>query len=123
MTDILLAPLDELQKLSHQLFLSLAPSTSKAPPPPPTEAFLACDASLAAALQTARTHQINQSIIESLKTEILSLELDLRSVWTELEEGKRELETIIEEGEERLAAIAKAKEGMFLLRIEPDYFC
>ncbi len=115
MVDILLDPLDQLQRLSHTLYLSLAPAQSKPPHPPPIAAFLEVDASLAAALQLAREHQINQRRIEELKTEVLSLDARLREVWFELEHGKRELEDIIEEGNVRLAAVTKAKEGQYLL--------
>lgn len=112
MTAIILNPLTQLQRLSQTLFLALSPAQSKPPPPPPISAFLECDASLAAALQLARVHQINQHLIEKLKDDVLMLDVHLREVWSELESGKRELEAVIKEGDERIAAIAKAKQGM-----------
>ncbi|KAI5124208.1 hypothetical protein M0805_005058 [Coniferiporia weirii] len=111
MTDALLAPLDVLQRLSHTLFLSLSPAQTKPPPPPPIEAFIEADTALAAALQQARIHQVNQRRIDSLTAEVLGLEARLREVRTELEKGRRELEEIIEEGDERIEAVGKAKEA------------
>lgn len=118
MTDAFLKPLDKLQKLSHSLFQSLAPTQSRAPLPPPIEEFFEADAALAAALQQARVHQVNQRRIEDLITEVLGLEARLREVWAELEKGKRELEEIIEEGDERVHAIDKAKDGTLLSHIK-----
>lgn len=111
MTDILLTPLDKLQKLSQTLFLSLGPAQSKPPPPPGIFEFQEVDHALNSALQLARVHQINQGRIEELKSEVLGLEARLREVWSELEQGKRDLEEIIEEGDVRLKAIEKAKAG------------
>ncbi|TDL23799.1 hypothetical protein BD410DRAFT_684242, partial [Rickenella mellea] len=111
MTEILLSPTNDLQKLSQALFLSLSPAQAKQPQPPPIEEILQCDASIADALKLARAHQINHRRIEALKEEVLALEARLMDVWTELEQGRRELEAIIEEGDERITAIKKAKEA------------
>ncbi|KAH8116261.1 vitamin-D-receptor interacting mediator subunit 4-domain-containing protein [Phellopilus nigrolimitatus] len=111
MTDTLLAPLDALQQLSNTLFLSLSPAQTKPPPPPPIEAFVLADTALAAALQQARVHQLNQRRIEALSADVLGLEKRLREVWTELERGRKELEEVIQEGEERVEAIKKAKDA------------
>lgn len=113
MTAILLEPLETLQKLSHTLFLSLSPPQTKPPPPPPIEAFINADNALAAALQKARVHQLNQRRIDSLFSEVLALENQLREVRSELEKGKRELDEVIEEGDERIKSIKKAREGVF----------
>ncbi|KAJ7281952.1 vitamin-D-receptor interacting mediator subunit 4-domain-containing protein [Mycena rebaudengoi] len=107
----LLAPLAELQTLSHTLFLALSPAQSKPPPPPPLSAFLACDQALSTAVNLAHTHQIKQRKIEALKDEILELDRRWREVCTELEAGKRELEEMIEEGEERIKSIEQAKKA------------
>lgn len=114
-TEILLEPLDQLQRLSQNLFFSLSSIQGKRPPAPPLEAFLEVDASLAATVQLTREHQINQRRIEELKAEVLLLDSNLHVVWSDLEQGKRELEDIIQEGDERIAAIAKAKEGTLCL--------
>ncbi|EJD07387.1 uncharacterized protein FOMMEDRAFT_100587 [Fomitiporia mediterranea MF3/22] len=111
MSEIILAPLEKLQKLSNTLFLALGPAQSKPPPPPPIEAFIEMDAELAAALQQARVHQLKQRRIEALSAEVLDLEGRLREISTELEQGKQELEEMIEEGDERVKAIQKAKEA------------
>ncbi|KAJ7576924.1 vitamin-D-receptor interacting mediator subunit 4-domain-containing protein [Mycena floridula] len=111
MSACLLAPLNELQTLSQNLFLSLAPAHTKPPPPPSLSSFLACDEALASAITLAHTHQIKQRKIEALKTEILALDARWREICVELESGKRELESIIEEGETRMTAIEEAKEA------------
>ena len=115
MSTILLAPLNELQSLSHTLFLSLSPAQTKPPPPPPLSAFLTCDTALSDALNLAYRHQMGQRKIEALEVEILHLESRTREVCMELEAGKRELEEIIAEGEERIKSIEKAKEGNHFL--------
>jgi len=114
MSSILLSPLNELQSLSHTLFLSLSPAQTKPPPPPPLSAFLACDAALSDAVNLAYKHQMGQRKIDALEMEILQLESRTRDVCMELEAGKRELEEMIAEGEERIKAIEKAKEGKCL---------
>lgn len=111
MTEILLAPLERLQLLSHTLFLSLSPAQNKPPPPPEIEELLKADAALSVALQQTRIHQLNQRRIEVLSAEVLDLEVRLREAWEELAHGKRELEEMIVEGEERIKAASKAKEG------------
>ncbi|KAM6496992.1 Vitamin-D-receptor interacting Mediator subunit 4 domain containing protein [Amanita muscaria] len=111
MSGILLAPLNELQALSHTLFLSLSPAQTKPPPPPPLSAFLACDKALSDAVNLAYKHQLSQRRIDELEGQILHLESQWREMCIELEAGKRELEKIIAEGEERIKAIEKAKEG------------
>src|SRR5258708_666870 len=111
MSSTLLTPLNELQSLSHTLFLSLSPAQTKPPPPPPLSAFLTCDAALSDAVNLAYKHQMGQRKIEALEVEILQLESRTREVCMELEAGKRELEEMIAEGEERIKSIEKAKEG------------
>lgn len=113
MSAILLAPLNELQALSHTLFLSLSPAITKPPPPPALSSFLACDEALSAAMALAHKHQIKQRKIDALKAEILELDARWREICVELESGKRELESMIEEGETRLNAIDEAKKGLF----------
>ncbi|RDB23889.1 Mediator of RNA polymerase II transcription subunit 4 [Hypsizygus marmoreus] len=111
MSAILLAPLNELQALSHTLFLSLSPVQTKPPPAPPLSAFLECDQALSAAINLAHKHQIKQRRIDALEQEILDLEARWREIALELESGKRELEEMMEEGEERIKAIEQAKKG------------
>ncbi|KXN86574.1 Mediator of RNA polymerase II transcription subunit 4 [Leucoagaricus sp. SymC.cos] len=111
MSSILMGPLNELQALSHTLFLSLSPPQTKPPPPPPLDAFLCCDKTLADAINVAQTHQIKQRKIEGLESEILDLEAQWRNICEELAKGKKELEELIEEGEERLKAIEQAKKA------------
>lgn len=115
MSSILLAPLNDLQALSQTLFLSLSPAHSKPPPPPPLSSFLACDQALSSAINLAHKHQIKQRKIESLKFEILELELRWREICVELDAGKRELEEMITESDERMQAIEEAKQGHFKL--------
>jgi len=111
MSSILLEPLNQLQTLSQQLFLSLGPAQSRPPPAPPVSAFLEVDAALAAAVQRARAHQVRQRRIEALKTEVLELDSEWRDVVGSLEAGRRELEGIVKEGEERLKSIEEAKKA------------
>ncbi|KAG6910212.1 hypothetical protein DXG01_012347 [Tephrocybe rancida] len=111
MSNILLAPLNELQTLSHTLFLSLSPVQTKPPPPPTLAAFLDCDKALSSAVNLAHKHQIKQRRIDALEQEILELEARWREVASALEGGKRELEEMIEEGEERIKAIELAKKA------------
>ncbi|KAF8631852.1 hypothetical protein AX15_002122 [Amanita polypyramis BW_CC] len=111
MSTILLEPLNELQSLSHTLFLSLSPAQSKPPPPPSRSVILACDKALSDAVNLAFKHQMGQRRIEALETEVLQLETRCREVCMELEAGKKELEDMIAEGEERIEAIEKAKEA------------
>ncbi|GLB41746.1 putative vitamin-D-receptor interacting Mediator subunit 4 [Lyophyllum shimeji] len=108
---ILLAPLNDLQALSHTLFLSLSPVQTKPPPPPPLSAFLACDEALSSGVSLARKHQIKQRRIDALEQEILDLEARWREIASVLESGKRELEEMIQEGEERIKAIEAAKKA------------
>ncbi|KAG6853636.1 hypothetical protein C0991_002696 [Blastosporella zonata] len=111
MSNILLAPLNELQALSHTLFLSLSPAQTKPPPPPTLAAFLECDKALSSAVNLAHTHQIKQRRIDALEEEILELEARWREIASALEGGKRELDEMIQEGEERIKAIELAKKA------------
>lgn len=111
MSSVLLAPLNELQSLSHTLFLSLSPIQSKPPPPPPLSSFLACDEALLSAINLARKHQIRQRKIDTLEKEILESDTRWREIVSELESGRKELEEVIEEGEERIKAIEQAKKA------------
>ncbi|KAF9563933.1 hypothetical protein CPC08DRAFT_632146 [Agrocybe pediades] len=111
MSEILLAPLNELQAIATTLFLSLSPPNSKPPPPPPVSSILDCDKALASAINLAHTHQIKQRKIDELENEILELEAQWREICAELSAGKAELEELIEEGEERIKAIEEAKKG------------
>lgn len=111
MSDILLAPLNELQALSQTLFQSLGPPQSRPPPPPSTSAFAAVDAKLASSVHLSRFHQVKQRKIESLKDELLDLDTQWRNIVQELEAGKRELEAIVTEGEERIKATEQASAG------------
>ncbi|KAJ7065209.1 vitamin-D-receptor interacting mediator subunit 4-domain-containing protein [Mycena amicta] len=108
MSSMLLAPLAELQSLSHTLFLSLSPPQTKPPQPPSLAAFVACDQALASAVNLAYAHQIKQRKIESLKEEILELDRRWREICMELDAGKHELEEMIEEGQERIQSIERA---------------
>ncbi|OSX64442.1 hypothetical protein POSPLADRAFT_1137845 [Postia placenta MAD-698-R-SB12] len=109
MSDILLDPLNQLQTLSHQLFLSLGPTQARGPPPPPTSSFLAVDATLASAVQLARRHQVKQRAIERLKSEVLALDTRWREIVCALEQGTRELAALVKEGDERIKAIEDAQ--------------
>jgi len=113
MTSILLAPLDQLQSISHTFFLSLSPIQSKPPPPPPLSSFLACDEVLSSAINLARKHQVKQRQIDALEKDILELEAQWREIVSGLENGRKELEEVIEEGEERIKAIEQAKKGIY----------
>lgn len=116
-SEMLLAPLNELQALTHTLFLSLSPPQSKPPPPPPLSSFLQCDTALAEAINLVHVHQVKQRKINALETEILELESQWKDICTELAKGKAELEEIIEEGDERILAIDEAKRGDFSLGV------
>ncbi|KAG9118655.1 hypothetical protein FRC07_006726 [Ceratobasidium sp. 392] len=109
--DIIHDPLDKFENLAHQLFSSLSQTGLRGPPPPNIDAFLETDAALAKALATAREHQKNQKLIESLSEEILGLDSKLRDVWTSLDEAHKELGVIVEEGEVRLKEIEAASKG------------
>jgi mediator of RNA polymerase II transcription subunit 4 len=111
MKDRLAKPLDELQQLANQLFLSLSPPSAKRPPPPTTESFLESDTKLAEAVRIARMHQVKHARVEELKTEVIALEKKLLDLFDGLEEGRLELKEILEEAEIRLKAIDKAKKG------------
>lgn len=111
MSDILLAPLTELQTLSQTLFQSLGPPQTRPPPPPPISAFVAVDTKLAESVQLSRFHQVKQRQIESLKDEVLDLDAQWRKIVQELEAGKRELEAIMTEGDERIKAMEQASAG------------
>ncbi|QRV88917.1 hypothetical protein RhiJN_16935 [Ceratobasidium sp. AG-Ba] len=109
--DIIHEPLDKFEALTHALFASLSQTGLRGPPLPNIDDFLATDAVLAKALATAREHQKNQKIIESLSEEILGLDAKLRGVWTSLDEAHKELGVIVEEGEVRLKEIEAASKG------------
>jgi len=111
LTDTILGPLNELQSLSHTLFLSLSPAQTRPPPPPSISSFLECDKSLASAINLAHKHQIKQRKIDLLEVEILELDARWRAVCEELVNGKSELEEMIEEGDERIKAIEEAKKA------------
>lgn len=113
MSEILLAPLNELQALANTLFLSLSPPQTKPPPQPPLSSFSECDKALASAINLAHVHQIKQRKIDVLEAEILELEAQWREICAELASGKAELEGLIEEGDERIKAIEEAKKGNF----------
>lgn len=118
MSAILLAPLNEFQNLSHKLFLSLS-TQNKPPPPPPLYAFLACDQSLAKAVNLAQKHQIKQKRIEELEGEILDMDARWKDMCIELEAEKKELDEIMDEGKERIRAIEDAKKGMWHIETSP----
>ncbi|KAH6916020.1 vitamin-D-receptor interacting mediator subunit 4-domain-containing protein [Coprinopsis sp. MPI-PUGE-AT-0042] len=111
MSSILLKPLNDLQTLSHMLFLSLSPPQNRPPPAPPLSAFLECDKALAEAVNLAHVHQVKQRKIESLEAELLDLEAQWREICQELATGKQKLEEIIEEGDERIKNIHAAKQA------------
>jgi hypothetical protein len=112
--DILHDPLDRFEQLAYQLFSSLSQTGLRATPAPSIDAFLETDAVLAKALATARSHQQNQKIIESLSAEILGLDTKLRDVWTSLDDAHKELGAIVEEGKVRLKEIDSASKGVYL---------
>jgi mediator of RNA polymerase II transcription subunit 4 len=112
MSSVLLAPLNELQSLSHTLFLSLSPIQSKPPPPPPLSSFLTCDEALSSAINLARKHQIRQRRIDALEKEILESDARWFEIMSELESGRKELEEVIKEGDERIKAIEQAEKSM-----------
>ena len=119
MSDQLLQPIEEFQRLSQTLFLSLSgDQTARRVPPPSVSSFIECDTQLSRALDIARTHQIKQRKIEALKQEILDLNAQWRHICSELEAGKRELEIMIKGGEERIESIGKAKYG----QLPPVYY-
>jgi len=111
MTSILLEPLTGLNALAQALFISLGPPQSRPPAPPPLEAFLNCDATLAQAVATAHAHQVRQRRIVALLQEIEGLDTQWREVCAGLEHSKTKLEDILGEGEERIKAISAAKES------------
>lgn len=112
MSDQLLKPIEEFQRLSQTLFLSLSSDqTARRVPPPSVSAFIECDAEISRALDIARAHQIKQRKIEALKQEILELNAHWRHICSELEAGKQELEIVIKEGDERVESIEKATYG------------
>lgn len=116
MSDQLLKPIEEFQRLSQALFLSLSgDQTARRVPPPSVSSFIECDAEVSRALDIARTHQIKQRKIEALKQEILDLDAQWRHICSELEAGKQELEIMIKEGDGRIESIEKAKYGQFTL--------
>jgi hypothetical protein len=112
MSDQLLKPIEEFQRLSQTLFLSLSSDqTARRVPPPSVSAFIECDAEISRALDIARMHQIKQQKVEALKRDILDLNAQWRHICSELEAGKQELEIMITEGDERIESIEKAKYG------------
>lgn len=115
MSDQLLKPIEEFQRLSQTLFLSLSSDqTARRVPPPSVSAFIECDAEISRALDIARGHQIKQRKVEALKQEILDLNAQRRHICSELEAGKQELEIMIKQGDERIESIEKAKYGRLL---------
>lgn len=121
MSDQLLKPIEEFQRLSQTLFLSLSGDQSaRRVLPPSVSAFIECDAEISRALDIARTHQIKQRKIETLKQEILDLNIQWRHICAELEAGKQELEIMIKEGDERIGSIEKAKYGGLILAFPFD---
>ena len=114
MSDQLLKPIEEFQRLSQTLFLSLSgDQTARRVPLPSVSSFVECDAQISRALDIARTHQIKQRKIEALKQDILDLNAQWRHICSELEAGKQELEIMIKEGDERIESIDRAKYGQF----------
>jgi len=112
MNDQLLKPIEEFQRLSQTLFLSLSgDQTARRVALPSVSSFIECDAEISRALDIARTHQIKQRKIEALKQEVLDLNAQWRHICSELEAGKQELEIVIKEGDERIEVINKAKYG------------
>ena len=112
MSDQLLKPIEEFQRLSQTLFLSLSgDQTARRVYPPSVSSFVECDAEISRALDIARTHQIKQRKIEALKQEILDLNAQWRHICSELEAGKQELGIMIKEGDERIKSIDRAKYG------------
>ncbi|KAH7094042.1 vitamin-D-receptor interacting mediator subunit 4-domain-containing protein, partial [Auriculariales sp. MPI-PUGE-AT-0066] len=111
MNSILLEPLENLHRLTIQLFQSLGPPSTKPPPPPTAADLLQADLALASALHVARAHQRRQRRIEELVAEIGVLDESLRDVFKALGDGKRELEDILDDADERLATIDRAKEA------------
>ena len=111
MSELLLEPLNRMQDLSRTLFQSLSPPATRPPPPPSASQFIECDKALAEAVQATRVHQMKQRRIEDLKAEILQLDARLMHLWSDLEQGKRDLEAILDEGDERLMAIEQARKG------------
>jgi len=116
MSDQLLKPIEEFQRLSQTLFLSLSgDQTARRVPLPSVSAFVECDAQISRALDIARTHQIKQRKVEALKQDILDLNAQWRHICSELEAGKQELEIMIKEGDERIESIDRAKYGQLAL--------
>lgn len=123
MNDQLLKPIEEFQRLSQALFLSLSgDQNARRVHPPSVSAFIQCDAEISRALDIARTHQIKQRKIEALKREILDLNAQWRHICSALEAGKQELEIMIKEGDERIESIEKAKDGAFGLELFSNKF-
>lgn len=111
MSELLLSPLTNLQNLAQSLTIALSSTQARPIAPPPLEAFLAVDATLANAVQLSRIHQVKQRKIERLKNEVLEMEGKWREIVESLEKGKLELEEVIEEGEKRIKSIQEAKAG------------
>ncbi|GJE98064.1 Mediator of RNA polymerase II transcription subunit 4 [Phanerochaete sordida] len=109
MSEILLAPLAELQTLTHTLFHALSPTQTRPPPVPPLGAFLDADAALAAAVRLARAHQGAHRANERRKAAFLALEEHWRAVVAELEHGRQELAGILTEGAERVRSVEAAR--------------
>ena len=123
MSDQLLKPIEEFQRLSQTLFLSLSgDQAARRVPPPSVAAFIECDAEISRALDVARTHQIKQRKIEALKQDILNLSAQWRHICSELESGKQELEIMIKEGDERIESIEKAKYGQLTFKFLFDNY-
>jgi hypothetical protein len=109
----LAAPIQELAALTQTLFASLAPASTRPPPPPSVEALLAADDALRIAVARAREHQVRQRKIVKLEEEILEQEARWRALVIEIEQGRRELGAMIKEGDRQMGSIKEAKDGEY----------
>jgi mediator of RNA polymerase II transcription subunit 4 len=109
----LAAPIQELAALTQTLFASLAPASTRPPPPPSVEALVAVDDALRIAVARAREHQVRQRKIVKLEEEILEQEFRWRALVTELEQGRQELGAMIEEGHRQMESMKEAKDGAY----------
>jgi mediator of RNA polymerase II transcription subunit 4 len=111
MSETLLDPLGQLQCLSQTLFQSMSPTHTKPPSVPMIQSFFQVDTDLAVAIKLAHVHQKKQREIEVLMGDVLRINERWRTICSELEAGRKELQEIIMEGEERTKAIESAKQG------------